>query len=344
MQLSVESLLLLCALAASGALFICGLRLPIARTMNLVDEPDAERKRHAHATPLVGGLAVFPAIALACVAAVSEGAGDDAVAILYGVVFGFFMIGYADDRIDMRPTRRLLMSLALFGSLILMAKGFSAPSFRFGSVDFPIGDGAVAFLGIVGATGALNAINMADGKDGLCSGVMLIWLGFLTIALPPAYADAALITAAAMGVAFLFNLGGLVFLGDLGAYGVGSFILALMLAGAGAGAIDHGQIVSLLAVPVVDCVLLMIERRRQGRSPYVPDRRHLHHLLEARFGKLPSLALYLAVVTIGAAGGLVGGWGCVAAILIQTAFVAWIRVSAGPAEAAPSPAQPQATP
>lgn len=308
------------------AVFVCLFRTPIARGMLLLDLPDASRKLHPVAVPMVAGLAAFPAVALSCIEAVSLGANDDTIAIFFSVVAGFFMIGYADDRLHVRPSRRLLLSLALFGALVLMAPGLMAPEFRFGNLELTPGAGTVAFLGIIGASGAINAINMADGQDGLCCGLLLLWLGFLWATLDHAYANAALITGAAILVAMLFNLASLVFLGDMGAYGLGAYVLGLMLIGVANGDIDHGQIVSALAVPVVDCVWLMIERRNRGHSPYDPDRQHLHHILENVLGRWLSLAVYLAAAAVGCAGAIVGGWAAVAAILFQFAFVAVARL------------------
>jgi len=322
---SLASIALQCGIAAAGALTICGLRMPIARTMHLLDSPDTSRKFHARTTPLVGGLAVFPAIALACIEAVSEGASDEAVAVLYAVVFGFFLIGYADDRVQIRPSRRLLLTLALFAGLVLMTPDLMPPAFAFGGVALHLGAGTVALLAIVGASGALNAINMADGQNGLCPGMLLIWLGYLAATLDPPMAAAALIAGAALAVVLAFNMASLVFLGDVGAYGLGAFVIALMLCGAGSGAIDHGQIVALMTVPVVDCIWLMIERRRRGRSPFDPDRQHLHHILQHALGRF-SLLAYLGVVGLGAVAAAQGGWACVAAILVQTGFVAAFRL------------------
>ena len=200
------------------------------------------------------------------------------------------------------------------------------PAFTFGHVSILLGTGGVALLAIFAASGALNAINMADGQDGLCTGLLLIWCAFLAATLDPPYASAALITAAGLGVVLLFNLFGLVFLGDIGAFGVGAFIIGLMLAGAASGDIDHGQIVALLTVPVVDCIWLMIERKRRGRSPFDPDRQHLHHILQKTLGKWPSLAVYLGLVGAGTAAAYFGGWACVASILAQTAVVAAFRL------------------
>ncbi|MCC6920002.1 MAG: undecaprenyl/decaprenyl-phosphate alpha-N-acetylglucosaminyl 1-phosphate transferase [Alphaproteobacteria bacterium] len=337
---SSSSLIVLTAISIVCALFVCLFRTPIARGMQLLDLPD-KRKRHTSAVPMVAGLAAFPAVALACVEAVSRGANDDTVAILYSVHFGFFLIGYADDRIQIKPSRRLLLSLALFGALVLMSPGLMPPAFTFGGVAIVLSPGAVAFLAIIGACGALNAINMADGQNGLCCGLMLLWLGFLGVTLDPAYASTAVIVAGALAVALAFNLLSLVFLGDMGAYGLGAFILGLMLIGVGGGDIDHGQIVCALAVPVTDCVWLMIERRLHRRSPFEPDRQHLHHLLAGRMGGWQSLTLYLGVAAVGAGAAVAGGWACVAAILVQFLFVAAIRLylprGQEPAGAASSP-------
>jgi len=323
---SLASVALQCIISAAGALTVCALRMPLARTMDLLDSPDAKRKLHRTVTPLVGGLAVFPAIGLACIEAVGAGAKDDAVAILYAVVFGFFLIGYSDDRVHIRPSRRLLLTLALFAGLILMTPGLMPEAFVFGGVAIPVGSGTVALLAIFAASGALNAINMADGQDGLCTGLLLIWCGFLALTLDTPYANAATITGSALVVVLLFNLVGLVFLGDIGAYGVGAFVIGLMLTGAGSGAIDHGQIVTLLTIPVVDCIWLMIERKHGGHSPFDPDRQHLHHILQESLGRWLSLVAYLGMVIAGAGLAWLGGWACVAAILMQAAFVAVVRL------------------
>lgn len=313
------------AVGVLAAFVVCLLRMPIARTMALVDMPDQPRKAHAGPVPLVGGIALFPAIAIACVQAVALGASDDAMGVVVGVVFCFFMIGYADDRVQIRPSRRLLLTLVLFAALILMAPGFMPATFRIGTAELHIGAGTIALLAIIGASGALNAINMADGQNGLCTGLLLIWLMFIatTSSLPDQ--SASILVALALGVVILFNLKGLVFLGDIGAYGAGSFVLALMLDGAGQGTIDHGQIVALLAVPVTDCILLMIERVRRGSSPYDPDRQHLHHILQATAGKWLSLVIYLGSVCLCALAASENGWLTIASTAGAIAFVALVR-------------------
>ncbi|MFT3811119.1 MAG: MraY family glycosyltransferase [Micropepsaceae bacterium] len=299
--------------------------MPIARTMALVDRADHPRKAHIGAVPLVGGIALFPAIAIACIQAVALGASDDALGMMVGVVFSFFMIGYADDRMQIRPSRRLLLTLVLFAALVLMTPAFMPSVFTIGGLELHIGPGTIALLAIIGASGALNAINMADGQDGLCVGLLLIWLMFLAAKSTLPVQSAALLAALALGVVLVFNLAGLVFLGDIGAYGVGAFVLSLMLYGAGDGSIDHGQIVALLAVPVTDCILLMIERVRGGHSPYDPDRQHLHHILQATFGKWPSLAVYLSFVALCAFGAYMSGPATIVAIGGAIAFVVIAR-------------------
>lgn len=325
-DLAFSSLVAPSIAAALSALLICLFRGRIARTMMLLDAPDLRRKRHAGPTPLVAGMAAFPAIAVACIDAVSRGASDGTIALLHGIVFGFFLVGYADDRVEIKPSRRLLLTLALFGGFILVAPGLRPPAFTFGEMTVGLTEGGVALLAIAGATGAINAINMADGQDGLCIGLFLIWLVvFLYPELSDGYASACLIVACALLVALSFNLFSLVFLGDLGAYGVGGFVLSLMLVGAGEGTIDHGQIVVALTVPVMDCIWLMVERRKRGHSPYDPDRQHLHHILMYNLGRWPSLIFYLSVVTGACAASHFGGWACVAAILAQVLVVALVR-------------------
>ena len=47
-----------------------------------------------------------------------------------------------------------------------------------------------------------------------------------------------------------------------------------------------------LALPLIDCVVLILRRVRQGRSPFSADRQHMHHLLlDAGFGVAATVVL-----------------------------------------------------
>jgi UDP-GlcNAc:undecaprenyl-phosphate GlcNAc-1-phosphate transferase len=150
----------------------------------------------------------------------------------------------------------------------------------------------------------VNAVNFVDGLDGLAAGVVAIAATSIAAysyqlsvvhgferAQPPTLIAAAL-TGACLG--FLphnFNPAR-VFMGDSG-----SMLLGLLLSAATTGI--TGQLdptavrsldlfplllplllpVAVLAVPLADLLLAVVRRTRHGRSPFSPDKLHLHHRL-----------------------------------------------------------------
>lgn len=151
----------------------------------------------------------------------------------------------------------------------------------------------------------MNAVNFVDGLDGLAAGIVAIGgTGFLIYAYlltqqstPNDYSSVALTVLAAMVgacVGFLphnFNPAK-IFMGDSG-----SMVLGFMMACASivvTGQIDPATVtvgmslpsfgplllpVALLILPLLDMSLAVIRRLAAGKSPFAPDRLHLHHRL-----------------------------------------------------------------
>jgi UDP-GlcNAc:undecaprenyl-phosphate/decaprenyl-phosphate GlcNAc-1-phosphate transferase len=156
----------------------------------------------------------------------------------------------------------------------------------------------------------VNAVNFVDGLDGLAAGVVGIGaVAFFAFSYKLADANgetlaitAALLTAALGGACLGFLphnfFPARLFMGDSG-----SMLIGLVLAGSaltltgqfatvnltrGAGGADASLLpallpiilpISILVVPFADLVLAVVRRRRAGRSPFAPDKEHLHHRL-----------------------------------------------------------------
>jgi UDP-GlcNAc:undecaprenyl-phosphate GlcNAc-1-phosphate transferase len=55
----------------------------------------------------------------------------------------------------------------------------------------------------------------------------------------------------------------------------------------------------LVALPIMDCLVLIVRRMREGRSPFDADRCHFHHLLLDRSWRVPSVVIVAALVHLG---------------------------------------------
>lgn len=301
-----------------GAFALVVILLPVlirlAPRIGLVDAP-SERKRHRGSVPLVGGLAVFIALAAVLLARHAQAPGVAALLAAGTLLVG---VGVADDRAHIHPRWRFLFQIA---ACVLMILGAGVVLDDFGQLLGPF----TAKLGwfalpvtVFCVVGATNATNMIDGMDGLSAGMLLVALAGL--------AGAAILGGAGLGglpelpvlagalLAYgLFNLRlpgrprALTFFGDAGTLLTG-FVLAWLLVRHSQG---PGRIIApvtalwLFAVPLIDTVFLMIERARHGHGMTEADRRHLHHaFLRSGWSVNATLLALLGAATVMAAAGL----------------------------------------
>ena len=300
------------ALAAAAAvitLVLCSRAYPIAGRLGVMDVPD-ERKRHAVATPLMGGIVLLAVVVPLAIAAAMSGVSGlwrTRVVLWAAAVAAMAIVGIADDRNDSAAHHRLVWSFLVFAlgawiepAFLVRWLAFEHPVFHLG-----LATGGIAMLfTTVCCVGLANAVNMADGKNGLVLGLTSGWTVALLFRAPPELVLPMCVLLAALLVLLLFNLRGRLFLGDGGSYGIATAIglFAIMLyntAGDHAGrAISAEELMVLFSVPVLDSFRLTYKRIRQGRSPMSPDRDHLHHILMERFGWPKALIVYYLVALL----------------------------------------------
>ncbi len=260
---------------------------PLARRIGLLDRPGG-RKDHAAPTPVTGGLAIaigtiVPALLLTQISPPLAGLGVAAAILL--------ITGVIDDIYDIRWQIRILaqaaagLSIALIGNVQVEQIG---PIFGLGPLA--LGGLSVPFT-VLATVGLINALNMADGLDGLagtlclCALIMLIAASIYAGNRDLTY-GLTLIAGAVAGF-LAFNLRSpwrkraSVFLGNSG-----SAYLGLVIAWAAFRLTQNpGYPVTpvlapfLIAPPVIDCLVLILRRLAQKRSPFAADRTHAHHLM-----------------------------------------------------------------
>lgn len=148
----------------------------------------------------------------------------------------------------------------------------------------------------------MNAINWIDGIDGASAGVSSIAalsIFFLSLRPEVDQPPMGIITAAFFGSIFAFLLFNFhpakIFAGTSGSMFMG-FILAVMAVFAGA---KIATTLLVLAIPVIDAGLVILERLRQKRSIFLPDRKHLHfRLFEAGWSQKKICFFYYIVTAI----------------------------------------------
>ena len=276
------------------------------------------RNRDVHAIPIpyFGGLAMLGGLGAGYAVALQLpflSLSDDNVFRDAGVVLiagGLICaVGVLDDLLELDALTKLGGQLLAAGFLVFFEVQYY--SFQLpGSVQFALEptQGAIASVIVVVAT--VNAVNFVDGLDGLAAGVVGIGaVAFWAFSYQLAAANnetlaitAALLTAALGGACAGFLphnfFPARIFMGDSG-----SMLIGLVLAGSaltltgqfpasamrqGAGGSEANLLptllpiilpIAILVVPFVDLVLAVVRRTRAGRSPFAPDKQHLHHRL-----------------------------------------------------------------
>lgn len=278
----------------------CSLAGTMGRALGVIDYPDGGRKSHARPTPMVGGIALMvPLLLVAIVEANRVGGESEIFTTLLLIGAGFLLLGLHDDRNHIQPGLRLVVSAALFGSVVLLEPSLTLTELDLGGIVIPLGIVAFPFT-ILCLAGLQNAINMADGMNGLLIGLSMFWAACLLGYAPEYLSSYLILMLLGLTILLLYNLSGALFLGDAGSYAIGGTIGILMIYvhQNAHGALPMLTVVLWLVVPVVDCLRVIATRLLQRRSPFEPDKDHLHHRL-ARHWRWPvCLVIYLAVVVI----------------------------------------------
>ena len=280
------------------------LLVPLVRTFGLrygfTDKPDSRKQ---HSTPMVrlGGVAMVLGFGLSLTAVwLIGGFGLLAPArdqLIWSTLAGslcFFLIGLADDLFALSPWPRLAGQVAV--SAVIWSEGV-----RIGAIDLPwlSASGSAIVLPdlfsliatVIWLVGITNAINWLDGLDGLAAGVAgIASVGLVSVSFSLHQVAAGFLAAALAGacLGFLrhnFNPAR-IFMGDGGSYFLGFTLAAVSIVGPAKGLTTVSLLLPLLilSLPLADMSAVIMGRLREGRSPFYPDRRHLHHrLLRAGF-------------------------------------------------------------
>jgi len=266
-----------------GALFVTMVLVPplmrIAGPLRLLDVPD-ERKIHTDLVPRCGGLAIASGVLLPLIMWMPK---ETAMSSLLVGAIVIFLFGLWDDVKDLNYKIKLLgqivaLAIVLYGGIILQRYPFAGLDPLPGWICVPISG-----LFIIGVT---NAVNLSDGLDGLAAGCTLLTLamiaflgyqsdGFSTVLL------ALTVMGGILGFLRYNTHPAIVFLGDAGSQFLGftAATLTLHLVATVNTALSPALPLLLLGVPILDTLWVMVIRMRVGRSPFSPDRNHLHHQL-----------------------------------------------------------------
>ncbi|GAI45989.1 unnamed protein product, partial [marine sediment metagenome] len=265
---------------------------------------------HKKPTPRLGGVAIF--LSFLIIALIYLWLKKDLFTFgplskldPYGPFLGMILGGVAlviagilDDIYNLSPGRKLIFQMIAAGLAIGFGVGISFIRLPWGgfleldNLKFNISlfshvftvvfwADLVSFLWLILI---INVINWLDGLDGLAAGISaiaalaLLILSLLTGVQQPLTAlIAAILAGSILGfLPYNFNPAS-VFMGDSGSQFLG-FMLGILAIICGGKLATAGLV---LGLPILDGLWVISRRIFSGHSPFLPDKKHLHHRLLA---------------------------------------------------------------
>ena len=297
--------------------------LLISLRKRLFDIPD-ERKVHTHPIPRLGGVTFFPTILFVLCFMLAyrvifehlpneiftPSMACEMLLMMAGLTL-LYIVGIGDDLVGVRYKKKFYVQIA---SASLFPMGGLYINDFYGLlgihavtpwVGIPLTVLLVVFI--------TNAINLIDGIDGLASSICIVALSVFGFIFAMAeYWMYALLAFTSVGVLipfFGYNVfgnperGRKIFMGDTGSLTLGYILSFLVIkycmhTEMEAISINEAPIVvafSILLVPCLDVIRVVLGRVRRGKSPFLPDKTHIHHKFMA-MGFTPRSSLILIQV------------------------------------------------
>ncbi len=265
--------------------------ISIAEKKNLVDEP-GDRRAHTVSTPSLGGIAIFAGIIFSIIMWTPFKYFGDLQYILCAFII-LFLIGVKDDIDPVLPYQKFGAEIISALILVFIANIRITSLYGiFGIDELPYI--ASILLSIFTILVIINSFNLIDGVNGLSGSIAgiiasVFGLWFYQIDMIELSILAFSMVGAIVGFLKYNFSPAKIFMGD-----TGSLLLGLICAILAIQFIEMHRVledvtyatqaapavaVGILIVPLFDTLRVFTLRMIRGRSPFSPDRNHIHHLL-----------------------------------------------------------------
>ena len=286
----MEQIIIGCVLSFLVCFYAIPVIITVANKKKLYDMPD-ERKLHTTPISSLGGLGIFIGFMMGLLLAtnsIKETLGFQYYIAAFMVIFFF---GIKDDILVLSPIKKLIgqfivafILIGKAGLLITNMHGF----LYIGTINVTMSYCLTLFTILV----VMNAYNLIDGVDGLAGTIGIITssiFGFFFFQNGDIFFSLMGFSFAASLLAFLiYNYSpAKIFMGDTGAMLSGAvnamLVIRFIETAEGSNILpvlsSPAMGFGILLMPLLDTLRVFAIRMIHGRSPFSPDRNHLHHLL-----------------------------------------------------------------
>lgn len=278
---------------------------------NVLDTPD-RRKIHKGQIPSLGGIAIFIGFITAAFVWISFRGIVHYKYVLVALSI-IFAMGFRDDIIPLKPKVKLLVQLVC-AVMVIVLSGVKLTSLYglFGVAGInPIIGFIVSLFTIVVITNAFNLIDGLDGLAGTIAMVSLMFFGIWFALIEESFTPVLIFSMLGAVAAFLsFNWEpARIFMGDTGALVLGFLFSVLAIHFIETNYhLNNDNIykfkasistaICVIIIPLCDTLRIFIVRLSKGKSPFEPDKSHIHHALMRLGLRHYQTAIVLGVVNV----------------------------------------------
>lgn len=306
-------------LTASVSFIITFLAIPVvlqvAEQKKLYDIPD-ERKLHTRPVASLGGVGIFAGFILAALLSIQSETSTELQSFFsfFAAAVVIFFLGLKDDLMILSASKKFIGQI-IAASILIHLGGIRIDSMH-GLFGFEkVSEGVSLALSYLTIIVVVNSFNLIDGVDGLAASLGILTMsvfGIYFFAIDhQAYALLAFSMAGSLIAFMIFNHHpAKIFMGDSGSLMIGLINAILVIkfisvadTPAVAGLVKINSVVAvgfaILIVPLLDTLRVFSIRIFNAKSPFTPDRNHVHHLLLDNGLNHPAVTISCVAINIG---------------------------------------------
>jgi len=270
--------------------FLMPFIINLAKQSKLYDVPD-ERKTHNYLVSSLGGIGIFTGLAISLLLSSDFKSSNPEFQYYLAAFFIIFIIGVIDDIFILKPWKKVLGQLVTVALITVKAHLVITDLYGFMGIHH-LGETASYCFSFFIIMLVINAFNLIDGVDGLagCLGLAscVLFALFFLVNHNFSYAILGFSMAGALLAFLVYNFyPARIFMGDSGSMliGVVNSVLLLKFISISSSVVDYPIPAApavgfgILLIPIMDVLRVFCIRIFQNRSPFSPDRNHIHHML-----------------------------------------------------------------
>ncbi|MGN6492764.1 MAG: glycosyltransferase family 4 protein [Agriterribacter sp.] len=281
----------------------------VADIKKLYDVPNA-RKIHANPVPSLGGLGIFAGFIVSCLLTISL-TNSQGFQYYFAAALVIFFLGLKDDILILTPMKKFIGQIV--AAFIIIYKGGVVIKSMHGFMGiYELPEAISLIMTYLTVIVIINSFNLIDGVDGLAAGLgiftTLTFGSYFYIISHTEYSALAFAMCGSLLAFLIFNRSpARIFMGDTGSLLIGlvnSILVVHFINFADSPAVSFPLSaspaigVAILIIPLFDTLRVFSIRIFSRRSPFSPDRNHIHHILLDRGMTHKSVSFTLIAVNV----------------------------------------------